>query len=946
MITRNNCLSCFISTVILASLAGHIVARESSIVHSSFEDFAAGTFPDGGTNAYVTASGEIQMINRLDLNNDGYIDILVGQGHNHIDNEDILLYWGSPEGPKSMMPPLPEHQPLGKIIRELRLRAKGLTRLPSDGGGRSLVIDLNGDDLLDIVFCNFFHNFSEHVDAMIYWGTRNGFDQNRSTRLPTLMGCAVAAADFNKDGYIDLAFANNGLERNKEFGLTQHLESYIYWNGPLGFDKTHRTSLPTISATDCAAGDLDGDGYPELLFVNNNADEKSVYLYWGSAKGFSKKRRDSWSSGNPLGANLVDIDKDGKLDLVLTHGDNRVQILRGTGKGFEQEPLAELATVEAIESEAADLNKDGFVDLVLANKGSKEKKVSYIYWGGDQGFFADKRLELPTLGARDVSLADFNNDGWLDVCFANERDDKTYDVNSYIYWNSPQGFDAACRSDLQGFGTVDATAADIDMDGNQDVLLISGKSGKRKKQASPGSFIYWGNPRHYYSVASMSVVPTSADTQAVADLDNNGYVDIVFPNGDLYWGGPEGFSLEQREKLGIKGNGVSVGDLNRDGYLDLLIPVSKERYTGKLQSKGVILWGSAEGYNKENKAEIEIKAQYCQSANIADLNKDGFVDLIFADVFSPNINFFWGDETGTYSPDRRSDIELHSASTIEFADLNTDGWLDLCIGAVYDPEKFGRPMRLLTLLWGGPKGYSPSRSSSLEAYESEEQAIADLNKDGYLDIVATNYHGYTTRSLPFFIYWGNKDAAYSESNRTQLPGESSLAVTLADLNKDSWIDLVISNHQDHGDHTAGTTIFWGGSEGYSYERSHWLQTFGSHFSHRRDIGDIYYRRLQEEYVSAPLQCQPGHGPSQLIWKAQTPHGTGLKFQIRSAKSAGILEKAVWQGATGPGSYYEQSGTELSVPSSHRWIQYRAVLTTPDGGNTPILEEVRIDISPK
>jgi len=212
--------------------------------------------------------------------------------------------------------------------------------------------------------------------------------------------------------------------------------------------------------------------------------------------------------------------------------------------------------------------------------------------------------------------------------------------------------------------------------------------------------------------------------------------------------------------------------------------------------------------------------------------------------------------------------------------------------------------------------------------------IADLNQDDYVEVIFPNG----------WIYWGGPDGTYNESRRSSLPAESSGALTVADLNQDGWMDMVVYNHIVRGDHGAGTNIFWGGPQGFSSLRSHWLQTFGPHFGVRRDIGNIYHRRLEEEYKSPALKSPAGKAPSRLSWKARTPHGTAVRFQIRSATSPAELEKASWHGAQGPRSYYQSSPAVLKLPKNHRWVQYRAVLSTLDGGSTPVLEEVQIDVT--
>lgn len=906
------------------------------VTHGSFEDFAAGTLGAGGSNLYVTRTGKIEMIHRWDLNRDGFLDLLVPQDHNQLENADAFIYWGSSEGPRSLLPDLTEQQPLARLLRLIGERESNVTRLASDGGGQSLIVDLNGDDYPEIVFCNFIHNYSVYMKALIYWGSANGYHDRPRTELPTLMASGVTAADFNRDGYVDLAFANRGTEGGERHGYYLNRESYIYWNGPRGFNSERRTSIPSISAIDTAAGDLNGDDYPDLLLVNNDEQNKSVYLYWGSAEGFSETRRWEHQGGDPVGALLADLDMDGNLDLVLMHQDDRAQIWRGTDRGLGKAAGTELPTQKAMRGRSADLNRDGKIDLVFANQKSD---TSYLYWGGESGFAPDRRLELPTQHATDVSLADFNRDGWIDVVFSNEYDDETFDVRSYLYWNGPTGFHSAHRTELQGFGPVSTSAGDLNRDGHTDLLLINRNSGSKNRI---DTFIYWGNPYHHYSAASLSTLPDSSSAPSVADFNQDGWVDIVFPHGLLYWGSPDGYDPQRKLQLPVEGGtGTAVADLNRDGYLDLVVSTLKREGTN-YSSSAKILWGADNGIESEGATQLTLATQITQSPTVADFNKDGYLDLVFPDVDSDQVDFFWGGEDGDYHQHRSSHLKVQPCSVVEVADLNDDDWLDLIVGGGWNVREFGQPTRMVTILWGGRDGFQLERSLQLEAYDSLEHAVADLNRDGSLDIVMSNYHAYLTRTIPAFIYWGGADRTFSEKRRSHLPAESSGALTVADLNQDSWMDIVVFNHLQRGDHGAGTNIFWGGPAGYSFSRRHWLQTFGPHFGTRRDVGNIYHRRLEEEYISVPLQIPTGKIPSRLGWRAQTPHGTGLQFQLRSATYESRLAASDWTGPEGAATSYKQPESPITIPPEHRWMQYRVLFTTPDGGNTAVLEEVSID----
>jgi hypothetical protein len=223
-----------------------------------------------------------------------------------------------------------------------------------------------------------------------------------------------------------------------------------------------------------------------------------------------------------------------------------------------------------------------------------------------------------------------------------------------------------------------------------------------------------------------------------------------------------------------------------------------------------------------------------------------------------------------------------------------------------------------------------------------ECAIADLNRDGNLDLVLSNYMSESTRSQPLFIYLGGRGGTYSNANRTDLPAESSAGVQTPDLNGDGYPEIVIHNHLKDGHHAGPSYIYWNSPRGFDKDRRTELPTFGPHFSQRVDPGNLYTRKLEEEYVSAPLEIAAGVRPVRLVWKGEEPHGAKLKFQIRSAAQQADLAQAKWAGPTGPDSFYMESGARLADwKPEDRWIQYRAVFVSPNAGAWPVLTEVEI-----
>jgi hypothetical protein len=106
-----------------------------------------------------------------------------------------------------------------------------------------------------------------------------------------------------------------------------------------------------------------------------------------------------------------------------------------------------------------------------------------------------------------------------------------------------------------------------------------------------------------------------------------------------------------------------------------------------------------------------------------------------------------------------------------------------------------------------------------------------------------------------------------------------------------------------------------------------------------DVGNNLNRKNLYSYVSSAYNNE-GKAARSIKWNADTPHGTAVKFQLRSADSAEELEKTDWSGPDGRNSYFETPG-QLINNLSGSWIQYRAVFDMDNGASTPVLNSVEI-----
>lgn len=659
-----------------------------------------------------------------------------------------------------------------------------------------------------------------------------------------------------------------------------------------------------------------------------------------------------------------DLNDDGMDDLVVS-GTHSAVIFYGRVDGFDSAATTVLPAQNSNGLVAADLNTDGRKDLIVANAGQdSEPAQSIIYWGREEGYDATDQTALSTLGAMAVKAADLNRDGSLDLVFGNVHRSK--DAPSQIFWGSEAGYSDNRQRRLQSFGPMGVGVADFDRDGNEDVLLLNHLSGNG--EIGLPTQIYWGNPEHEYShFATTQLQPGGYMMYTTADFDDNGYPDLVLITAGhawLWWGSESGFDPDRRTEMPISsltgGDGVlalNVADLDRDGYLDLVaVGRSPEG------PRGIIAYGIEQRFTDARTETFSLPGNPSTvgstAVTIADLNQDGYLDLIcpLQDIGVAQIR--WGGAEG-FAAGRITQLDSNGGCQAAVADLDQDGWLDIVFtSGLVGKQKPGHVVvggtgvagttrnSYSLIYWGNAQG-DYRDPTEVEEFNSLDVTIADLNRDGHLDLAYSNYLADTTRELPAFIYWGDGTRdGFRVKNRTMLDAASSSAIEALDLNRDGWLELIITNHQKNFSHTSGTNIYWGSAEGYSNDHRQNLPTIGSHMDAMVDAGNIYDRKYEWDYLSAPIQAIDRMSFSRLKWKAETPHGTAVKFQIRSAKASRGLSKAEWMGPDGANSYYTESGAAIEEAGGQDdWLQYRAVLTSPDGGNSPILTEVEIICSP-
>src|SRR5271155_3124377 len=283
----------------------------------------------------------------------------------------------------------------------------------SDSPGAIAVGDFNGDGIPDLALAPAF----DEGNSEVLLGNGDGTFTNAGGILEndnnTVTSNAIAAADFNGDGKLDLVEACSGDE-----GPCNNLLLILSGNGDGTFTQFSETPLPFAGSQSMAVGDFNGDGQPDVAVTNSGANGVNVFL--NNEGGLSFVYTMPATGAGPTSITAADFNGDGKLDLAVANsGSNNVTILLGNGDGTFTAAASPATGMAPNSLAVGDFNGDGVPDLAVANDGSSN--VTILLGNGDGTFKAATSPAADT-GSTSVTAADFNGDGKEDLVVANSRD--------------------------------------------------------------------------------------------------------------------------------------------------------------------------------------------------------------------------------------------------------------------------------------------------------------------------------------------------------------------------------------------------------------------------------------------------------------------------------------------------------------------------------------------
>jgi len=404
---------------------------------------------------------------------------------------------------------------------------------------------------------------------------------------------------------------------------------------------------------------------------------------------------------------------------------------------------------------------------------------------------------LPETMGSGVALFDYDNDGRLDIFFANGAPISDPTPKGTIpkktgskYWNrlyhqKPDGTfeDVTEKAGLTGYGySTGVAVGDYDNDGFED-LYVAGYG---------RSTLYHNNGDGTFTdvTDSAGVAGSGWMTSAAwVDYDNDGRLDLIVArymqwdfddifcgdaNGERGYCHPDMFKpesvllfhndgggkfTEESHRAGIdkpgKGLGVAIADYDRDGRMDILIAndaiqqyLFHNRGDGTFEEVGLASGIGLDGSGKTFSG---------MGVDFSDYNNDGWPDIIITDLAHQRFALFTNLKDGTFDYSTPvvglSPISLlHSGWGVRFIDYDNDGWKDLLIVKSHvmdtvemtDPSLHYREAPSLLHNEQGKKFIDVSATSGdifQERMAARGLAIGDIDNDGKVDAVITSNDG-------------------------------------------------------------------------------------------------------------------------------------------------------------------------------------------------------------
>ena len=820
-----------------------------------------------------------------DLDADGYLDLIVAMDLSSATDSSCIM-WGSSSGTWSRAD-----------MQQLTIQ---------DMGSDATTGDVDGDGDRDVIItCP---QGMIATATYVFLNQGNGaFNANPSLTLRQISGTSVDAGDINEDGYDDLIVVNSlrtiaqclfggatGPDANVDLTFCTEITTHafigdvliedinddkhndvlfatlndndeipIYLGDDGGVDITADIEMPvSMPPMDVATGDVNGDGYLDLAYScmdNTGGANDAVLIYEGTATGWDETSPHKLTTGTGLvPLEVVDVDVDGYDDVITGDGSDLNVFMGGTAwptaasitktglsypddiavavsAGGVLKPRGELVT-EAIPLPDGmrwdilylDVEVPAGTEVLVSVLGSNMQPIA----GFDKLARTDVdlsplkalepihiKLELRS-ASRDITpVADHLLVNWVDK-FA---------------WREQFYGDAKVQSFLSGRIGDNEFAGPTYSSATSDLLFACLRSDTAYDAESLGFTAVMDTDPLPPAIAFRTVGASAVDA---FDADRDGIPDLAFASygpaegvyagsSPLFRGSAAGYYRTPWRTFDTVGAmDVAFKDINGDGHADVVFAQERDATTYRIDS--LLFWGTDAGWN--DTADLEFATSGASDVEVADVDDDGRLDLVFAcysddEGVETDSMVFLQDANGFCGTVPSTLLPTVGARAADSGDLNGDGRADLVFANCYDGASYAVSSYIYWGRAGGGFNPIPTQLGTLGAMDVK---AANLNADTWPDLVFANSRnassGHRSES---FVYLNKGPGNFGPSFDAAIPTEGAVAVAVADLDGTGRKDLVFACRYNDTTFGIPSVVHLGGASAWSSRPNLELPTVGA-----------------------------------------------------------------------------------------------------------------------
>ena len=633
---------------------------------------------------------------------------------------------------------------------------------------------------------------------------RNLFVSEKKGNVKGVTDGEAAFADVDGDGDADLLITGRYKENNN-----WQYSAKLYINDGTGyFTEMNNTPFTGVAFSDVAFADVDGDNDLDVMIAGQYPDGTdwtyTTRLYLNNGNGsFTPAAGNSFTGISNGDVAFADVDGDGDMDVMISgyynDGSSHYVTLLYTNDGQGHFTLVSNTPFRGVSRSAigfSDVNGDGALDVMVTGSYYDNQQRIYsakLYVNDGQGGFTEMP-STPFQGVEygDLDFADIDGDGDEDVMIIGRYEDASTGIHyiAKLYVKNRYGnFEEVSSTPFQGIDHGDITFFDTDGDGDRD-LFMTGYYNDGTDRYFSGFYLNDGNG--HFEAANVNPFKGSLDPDmAIGDLNGDGFNDFCVVAQYalyIYLNDTTGdFNLIPNVYFAsLHPTSVAIADTDGDGDNDLLVAGSTHTYLFEND-------GNAGFTQVQNTPFTDVNES---DAAFADVDGDGDPDLVLSGISSQadKVTYLYKNLGSNRFVLVTEPFRGMSETDINFSDVDGDGDLDLLIAGEYYVD---------INMWHGAFLYINDGTGSFTEMQGTPfrndiaftAAFGDVEGDGDMDLLLSTMDSTTLRAEPK-LYLNDGTGHFSIHYGMPFQGGISGDVAFVDLDADGDPDVVITGREN------------------------------------------------------------------------------------------------------------------------------------------------------